>query len=78
MIRGMHGMFYTSQPEALRAFFRDKLGFFVGWLRFRLRCLGQPSFRRPGSSGFRLRRSHRRERRNPHHSRKDDDSQGGR
>lgn len=26
MIRGMHAMFYSSQPEALRAFVRDKLG----------------------------------------------------
>jgi catechol 2,3-dioxygenase-like lactoylglutathione lyase family enzyme len=41
MIRGMHGMFYTSEPEALRAFFRDKLGFACsdvggGWLIFDL------------------------------------------
>ena len=39
MIRGMHGMFYTSDAEALRAFFRDKLGFPAvdvgdGWLIF--------------------------------------------
>lgn len=39
MIRGMHGMFYTSQPEALRAFFRDKLALPAtdvgeGWLIF--------------------------------------------
>ena len=39
MIRGMHGMFYTSEPEALRDFFRDKLGFAAhdvggGWLIF--------------------------------------------
>jgi len=39
MIRGLHAMFYTSQPEALRAFFRDKLGFPAtdvgqGWLIF--------------------------------------------
>ncbi|HQR21100.1 MAG TPA: hypothetical protein PLE54_00785 [Burkholderiaceae bacterium] len=27
MIRGMHGMFYSSEAEALRAFIRDKLGF---------------------------------------------------
>ena len=27
MIRGMHAMFYSSQPEELRAFIRDKLGF---------------------------------------------------
>ena len=25
MIQGIHGMFYTSEPEALRAFLRDKL-----------------------------------------------------
>ena len=41
MIRGMHGMFYTSEPEALRAFFRDKLGFPAhdlgqGWLIFEM------------------------------------------
>ncbi len=41
MIRGVHTMFYTSQPEALRAFLRDKLGFpFTdvgeGWLIFDL------------------------------------------
>jgi len=41
MIRGMHGMFYSSEPEALRAFFRDKLGFSAndiggGWLIFDL------------------------------------------
>jgi catechol 2,3-dioxygenase-like lactoylglutathione lyase family enzyme len=39
MIRGVHTMFYTSQPEALRAFLRDKLGFSAtdvggGWLIF--------------------------------------------
>jgi catechol 2,3-dioxygenase-like lactoylglutathione lyase family enzyme len=39
MIRGMHGMFYSSQAEALRAFFRDKLGLRGtdvggGWLIF--------------------------------------------
>lgn len=39
MIRGMHGMFCTSEPEELRAFFRDKLGFDGvdvggGWLIF--------------------------------------------
>ena len=39
MIRGMHAMFYSSEPEALRAFLRDKLGlsgFDVGdgWLIF--------------------------------------------
>ena len=39
MIRGMHGLFYSSEPEALRAFLRDKLEFpFTdvgeGWLIF--------------------------------------------
>ncbi len=39
MIRGVHTMFYSSEPEALRAFFRDKLGFPAhdvggGWLIF--------------------------------------------
>ena len=40
-IRGVHTMFYTSEPEAVRAFLRDKLGFpFTdvgeGWLIFDL------------------------------------------
>jgi catechol 2,3-dioxygenase-like lactoylglutathione lyase family enzyme len=39
MIRGMHGMFYSSKAEALRAFLRDKLGLRGtdvggGWLIF--------------------------------------------
>ncbi len=39
MIRGVHTMFYTSEPEALRAFLRDKLGLRAtdvgdGWLLF--------------------------------------------
>lgn len=39
MIRGLHGMFYSSKPEGTRAFFRDKLGFDAvdvgeGWLIF--------------------------------------------
>ncbi len=39
MIRGVHAMFYTSEPEALRAFLRDKLQFRAtdvgdGWLIF--------------------------------------------
>jgi predicted enzyme related to lactoylglutathione lyase len=39
MIRGMHGMFYTSDANALRDFFRDKLRFSFtdvgdGWLIF--------------------------------------------
>jgi catechol 2,3-dioxygenase-like lactoylglutathione lyase family enzyme len=41
MIRGAHTMFYTSEPEAFRAFLRDKLGFAAtdlggGWLIFDL------------------------------------------
>jgi catechol 2,3-dioxygenase-like lactoylglutathione lyase family enzyme len=41
MIRGVHTMFYSSQPEALRVFLRDKLGFPStdvgdGWLIFDL------------------------------------------
>jgi catechol 2,3-dioxygenase-like lactoylglutathione lyase family enzyme len=41
MIKGVHTMFYTSEPEALRAFIRDKLGFPFsdlgdGWLIFDL------------------------------------------
>lgn len=41
MIKGVHTMFYTSEPEALRAFIRDKLGFRhtdvgQGWLIFEL------------------------------------------
>lgn len=39
MIRGLHGMLYTSQPAELRAFLRDKLNFPAsdvgdGWLIF--------------------------------------------
>ena len=39
MITGVHTMFYTSEPEAMRAFLRDKLGFKGtdvggGWLIF--------------------------------------------
>jgi len=39
MIRGMHAMFYSSQAEALRTFFKDKLGLAGqdvggGWLIF--------------------------------------------
>lgn len=39
MIRGLHAMFYSSEPEAFRAFVRDKLGFAAhdvgrGWLIF--------------------------------------------
>ena len=39
MIRGVHTMFYSSEPDACRAFFRDKLGFKSfdvgqGWLIF--------------------------------------------
>ena len=41
MIRGVHTMFYTSKPDELRAFLRDKLGFRAtdvgdGWLIFDL------------------------------------------
>ena len=41
MIQGVHTMFYSSQAEALRAFFRDKLRFPAsdvgdGWLIFDL------------------------------------------
>ena len=42
MIKGMHAMFYSAEPEALRAFLRDKLGFTSfsdvggGWLIFDL------------------------------------------
>ena len=41
MIRGVHTMFYSSEPEALRAFLRDKLRFPYtdvgeGWLIFDL------------------------------------------
>ena len=39
MIQGMHGMFYTSEPVALREFLRDKMGIAgndigEGWLIF--------------------------------------------
>jgi len=41
MIRGVHTMFYSSEPEKLRAFLRDKLGLAAtdvgdGWLIFDL------------------------------------------
>jgi catechol 2,3-dioxygenase-like lactoylglutathione lyase family enzyme len=41
MIRGVHTMFYSSEPDALRAFLRDKLGFRStdvgeGWLIFEM------------------------------------------
>lgn len=41
MIRGVHTMFYSSEPQALRVFLRDKLGFPAtdvgdGWLIFDL------------------------------------------
>ena len=41
MIKGVHTMFYSSEPESLRAFLRDKLGFSYtdvgdGWLIFDL------------------------------------------
>ena len=39
MIKGVHTMFYSSEPDALRKFLRDKLGFQAtdigeGWLIF--------------------------------------------
>ena len=39
MIKGMHGLFFTTEPEKARAFFRDVLGFPAkdagdGWLIF--------------------------------------------
>ena len=34
MIKGVHTMFYSSEPEALREFLRDKLGF-----PFRAKCI---------------------------------------
>ena len=41
MIKGMHGLFYTPNPEEVRAFIREKLGFVhndigEGWLIFDL------------------------------------------
>ena len=41
MIKGVHTMFYSSEPESLRGFIRDKLGFphtdlGGGWLIFDL------------------------------------------
>ena len=42
MIKGVHTMFFSSEPEALRAFLRDRLGFSShtdvggGWLIFDL------------------------------------------
>ncbi|HEX8699218.1 MAG TPA: hypothetical protein VF815_10310 [Myxococcaceae bacterium] len=41
MIRGLHGLFYSSEPEALRAFLRDRLKLphtdvGEGWLIFDL------------------------------------------
>ena len=42
MIKGVHTMFFSSEPEALREFLRDKLGFDSytdvggGWLIFEL------------------------------------------
>lgn len=42
MIKGVHTMFYTSEPQELREFMRDKLGFSSytdvgeGWLIFNL------------------------------------------
>ena len=41
MIKGIHSMFYSSDPEGLRTFLRDKLGFSAtdigeGWLIFKV------------------------------------------
>jgi hypothetical protein len=41
VIRGVHALFYTTQPDAARAFLRDKLGLDSydsggGWLMFNL------------------------------------------
>jgi len=41
MIKGMHGLFYTPNPEEVRAFIREKLGLVhndigEGWLIFDL------------------------------------------
>ena len=41
MIRGVHTMFYSSEPDEMRAFLRDKLGFphtdvGEGWLIFEM------------------------------------------
>ena len=57
MIKGMHGMFYSSEADALRAFLRDKLGLPCtdvgeGWLIFDLpeADLGcHPTGEHPGS-----------------------------
>jgi len=56
MIRGVHAMFYSSEPEALRAFLRDKLGLphtdvGDGWLIFDLPAgdLGVHPVEHPGS-----------------------------
>src|SRR3954454_8200298 len=59
MIRGVHTMFYSSEPEALRAFLRDKLGFPYtdvgeGWLIFDLpeADMGcHPTEKGPGQQG---------------------------
>jgi len=59
MIRGVHTMFYSSEPEKLRAFIRDKLGFphtdvGEGWLIFDLPeadMAATPRTRRRGAVG---------------------------
>ncbi|HEY3156339.1 MAG TPA: hypothetical protein VGK76_06930 [Candidatus Eisenbacteria bacterium] len=53
MIRGVHTMFYSSEPDKLRAFLRDKLGFTAtdvgnGWLIFDL--LYQPRYSKERST----------------------------
>ncbi len=56
MIRGVHAMFYSAEPEALRAFLRDRLGLPAtdvggGWLIFDLPAADMgvhPSENKPG------------------------------
>ena len=43
MIKGVHTMFYSSEPEALRAFLRDKLGFST--VQTALGCAPRPGTR---------------------------------
>ena len=56
MIKGVHTMFYSSEPEALREFLRDKLGFDSytdvggGWLIFDLPGHGCASHRPLGEA----------------------------
>ena len=67
MIKGVHTMFYSSEPEALREFLRDKLGFDSytdvgdGWLIF------GPAGGGHGGTPRRFERRARRARRHPRH-----------